>query len=78
MHACYMTLTYLRGGLSTYSVVWVIVQSFFLKFIKFLMQLCKNFFSNFKNYGSYLPFLEMFTLAQLFFGVRFCRACLRL
>ena len=38
-----MTLAYLRGGLSTCSVMWVAVQCFFLKFVKFLMQLCKNF-----------------------------------
>ena len=62
-----MTLTYLRGGLSTCSVVWVHFQYFSLKFIKILMQLCKNFVWNFKNYGSYLLFLEPFTLVQLFF-----------
>ena len=39
-----MTVTYLRGGLSASSVVWRIVSLFFLKFIKFLMQLWKNFF----------------------------------
>ena len=42
MHACDMTLTYLRGGVSPCSVVWVSVQYGFLKFIKFLLQLCKN------------------------------------
>ena len=67
MHVCEMTLTYLRGGLSTCYVVWVSVQYFFIQFIKILMQLCKHFFHNFKNYGSYLLFLEPFTLAQLFF-----------
>ena len=67
MHACEMTLTYLRGGLSTCSVVWVHFRYFFLKFIKILKQLCKNFFYNFKNYGSYLLFPEPFTLAQPFF-----------
>ena len=67
MHVCDMTLTYLRGGVSTCSLVWVSFQYFFLKFIKFLMQLCKNFLYHFKNYGSYLLFLEPFTLAQLFF-----------
>ena len=59
-----MTLTYLRGGLSTSSVVWVHFRYFFLKFIKIMMQLCKNFFQNFKNSGSYLLFLEPFTLEQ--------------
>ena len=44
MHACEKTLTYLRGGLSTCSVVWVHFRYFFLAFIKFLMQLCNNFF----------------------------------
>ena len=44
MHACDMTLTYLTSSLSTCSAVWVSVQCFFLTFIKFLMQLCKNFF----------------------------------
>ena len=44
MDECDMTLTYLRGGLSACSVVWVSVEYFFLKFIKFVMQLCKNFF----------------------------------
>ena len=43
MHACEMTLTYLRGGLSTCSVVSVPFQHFFPKFIKTLMQLCKKF-----------------------------------
>ena len=46
MHACDMTLTYLIGGLSTCSVVWGSVQHFFLRFTKFLMQLCKNSFEN--------------------------------
>ena len=64
MHACEVTLTYLRGRLSTCSLVWVWFRYFFLKFIKILMQLCKTFFSNFKNSGSYLLLLEPFTLAQ--------------
>ena len=38
-----MTLAYLRGGLITCSVVWVDFGYFSLKFIKFLMQLCKTF-----------------------------------
>ena len=49
MHACDMTLTYLRRGLFNCSVVWVSVQYFFLKFITFLMQLCKNFFWKLKR-----------------------------
>ena len=68
MHACDMTLTYLRGGLSTCSVVLVSVQYFFLKFINVLMQLCKVSSKSFKNRGSYLLLQELFTLAQLFFG----------
>ena len=43
MHACEITPAYLRGGLSTCSVVWVLFEYFSLKFIKLLMQLCKNF-----------------------------------
>ena len=38
-----MTLTYLRSGLLTCSVVWVGFEYFSLKFIKILMQLCKIF-----------------------------------
>ena len=59
-----MTLAYLRGGLSTGSLSWVEFEYFSLKFIKILMQLCKNFLWNFKNYGSYLLFQKPFTLAQ--------------
>ena len=64
MHACEMALAYLRGGLSTWSVVWVEFEAFSLKLINVLMQLCKNFFYNFKNYGSYLLFQRPFMLAQ--------------
>ena len=39
-----MTVTYLTGGLSACFVVCLFVSFFFLLFIKFLMQLCKNFF----------------------------------
>ena len=38
-----MTLTYLRGGLLTCSVLWVEFEYLCLKFTKILMQLCKNF-----------------------------------
>ena len=38
-----MTLAYLRGWLSTCSVVWVVFEYLSLGFIKILMQLCKNF-----------------------------------
>ena len=47
MHACDMTLTYLRGGLSTWSVVWLSLKSFLVKVIKSLVQLCKIFFQKF-------------------------------
>ena len=67
MHACEMTLAYLRGGLSTCSLMWVEFEYFSLKFINILMQLCKLFFWNFKNYGSYLLFQKPFTLVQPFF-----------
>ena len=43
MHTCEMTRADLRGGLSIRSVVWVEFEYFSLKFIKLLMQLCKNF-----------------------------------
>ena len=43
MHACEMTMAYLRGGLSTCSVVSVESEYFSLKFTKISMQLCKNF-----------------------------------
>ena len=36
-------MTYLRDGLLTCSVVGVEFEYFSLKFIKILMQLCKNF-----------------------------------
>ena len=64
MHACEMTLAYLKGGFSTCSVVWEEFEYSSLKFMKFLMQLCKYFLHNFKNYGSYLLFQKPFTLAQ--------------
>ena len=64
MHACDMTLAYLRGGLSTCSVVWVEFEYFSLKFIKIWMQPFKDFLQDFENYGSYLLFQGLFTLAQ--------------
>ena len=44
MHACDMTVTYLRCGFSACSVVWLAVKFFFLTFKKILVQLCKIFF----------------------------------
>ena len=44
MHACGITVIYLRGGLSTCSVVWLSVKLFFIKVINILMQPCKNVF----------------------------------
>ena len=38
-----MTLTYLRDGLLTSFVVWAEFEYLTLKFIKIVMQLCKNF-----------------------------------
>ena len=67
MHACEMTLAYLRGGLSICSVVWVDFRYSSLKCIEILMPLCKDFLYKIKNYGSYLLFQEPFTLAQFFF-----------
>ena len=61
-----MTLTYLRDGLLTCSVVRAEFEYLTLKFIKILMQLCKNFLQDFKNYGSYLLSQKPFTLAQPF------------
>ena len=61
-----MTLTYLRDGLLTCSGVWAEFEYLSLKFIKILMQLCKNFLENFENYGRYLLFQKPFTLAQPF------------
>ena len=43
MRECEVTLTYLRDGLLTCSVVWAELEYLTLKFIKILMQLCKNF-----------------------------------
>ena len=68
MHACEMTPVYLRGALSTRSVVWAEFEYFSPKFINILMQLCKNFLQNFKNYGSYLLFQKPLSLAQPCFG----------
>ena len=64
MHACEMTLEYLRGGLSTCSAVWAEFEYFSLKFINIPMQLCKNFLSNFINYASHLLYQKPFLLAQ--------------
>ena len=38
-----MTQTYLRDGLLNWSVVWADFECLTLKFMKILMQLCKNF-----------------------------------
>ena len=43
MRECEVTLTYLRDGLFTCSVVWAEFEYLTLKFTKILMQLCKNF-----------------------------------
>ena len=49
MHTCVITVTYLRGGLSACSVVWLIVRLSFLNFIKLLMQLRRMFLKNVQN-----------------------------
>ena len=80
-----MTLTYLRDGLLTCSVVWADFEYLTLKFIKILMQLC-----NFANFGAKIYFRTLKTTAHTFFsksrlrlrnpflGVRFLCACLQL
>ena len=73
-----MTVTYLRGGLSSCSVVWLFFSFFFLMFINLLMQLCRIFFLKLKNQGSYLLFQEPYKLPRPFCGVQLCCACLRL
>ena len=40
---CEVTLTYLRDGLLTCSMVWAEFEYLGLKFINILMQLCKHF-----------------------------------
>ena len=64
MHACEMTLAYLRGGLPTCSVVWVDFGYFSLKFINVLMQLCKNSLWTLKTTAHTFFLQEPFTLAQ--------------
>ena len=44
IHTCVIIATYLRGGLSACSILQLLVSYFFLKVIKFLMQLSKNSF----------------------------------
>ena len=78
MHACEMTLAYLRGGLSTCSVVWAEFEYFSLKFIKILMQLCKISFGTLKTTAHTFSFKSRLRLRNLVFEVRFCCACLRL
>ena len=65
MHACDMTVTYQRSRLSTCSVVWLPVKYFFLKFIIFLVQLCKMVFQKLTNHTSYPLFQGLFTLPHL-------------
>ena len=77
MHAREMTLAYLRGGLSTCSVVWVQFEYFSLRFIKILMQLCKNFLWNFATTAHTFFFKSRLRLRTLVFEVRFLCACLR-
>ena len=78
MHACGMKLAYLRGGLSTCSVVWVEFEYFSLKFINVLMQLCKISFRTLKTAAHTFFFKSRLRLRNPVFEVRFCCACLRL
>ena len=66
MHACEMTLAYLRGGLSTSSVVWVEFEYFSLKLIKILMQLCKNFLLTLKTPALTFFLRAVYACATLF------------
>ena len=61
-----MTITYLRGGLSACSGVWLLVSFFFLMFVNILVQASKSFFERFNKHGSYLPFEEPFKFLRLF------------
>ena len=73
-----MTLTYLRDGLLTCSVVWAEFEYLSLKFIKILMQLCKIFFKTLKTTAHTFFFKSRLRLRNPFLGVRFLCACLRL
>ena len=73
-----MRLAYLRGGLSSCSVVWVEFEYFSLKVIKILMQLCKNFFRILKTRARTFFFKSRLRLLNLVFEVHFRCACLRL
>ena len=74
MHASDMTLTYLRGGLSTCSVVWGSGKYFFLTFFKFMMQLCKKFlFRALKTTAHTFSFKSRYACATLFGGARLLR-----
>ena len=59
-----MTLAYLRGGLSTCSVVWGEFKYFSPKVYKHFDATVQKFSLELKNYGSYLLFQKLFTLAQ--------------
>ena len=69
MHACEMTLAYLRGGLSTCSVVWVEFEYFSLKFINIVMQLCKISFRTLRTTAHTFFFKSRSRLHNLVFEV---------
>ena len=56
MYTCVMTATNLIGGSFACSVVWLLVSLFFLKFITFLMQLCKIVFERLEKTPLIPPF----------------------
>ena len=76
MHAYEITLAYLRGGLSTCSVVSAEFEHFSLRFIKVLMQLCKNFLKTLKTTAHTFFFKSRLRLRNLVFEVCFRCACL--
>ena len=78
MHACEMTLAYLRGGLSTCSVVWVEFEYVSPKFVKILMQQSKNIsFRTLKTTAHTFFFKSRLRLRNPVLEVCFCCAYLR-
>ena len=78
MHVCEMTLTYLRGGLLTCSVVWVEFEYVSLKFIKILINCAKLSFRTLKTTAHIFFSKSRLRLHNLVFDVRLLCACLRL
>ena len=79
MHACEMTLTYLRVGLLTYFVVSVEFEYFSLKFIKIFDATVQKFPIKLEKTPAHTFFYKSrLRLRNPFLGVRFLCACLRL